>query len=144
MPIPGRRWYKMLTSCYIHELMPRALPSCSFPRQVEVDIGPAPLGEGARHATKCGLKLHPHWHHSIACDHVGIPDFAPPVGVHVAVGIDREILAHDLADLRRTDKVLIPVSRQHFPLNIGEPEIVKPAAVKDGNCQGTVPRWASW
>jgi hypothetical protein len=103
---------------------------------MEVDAVPTKLGEIPGHATERGLKFHPHWHHSIACDYAGIPDLAPPVGVFVPVRIDHEILAHDLTDLRRTGEVLIPVRGQHFPLNIGKAEIIKPAAVKDGNCHG--------
>jgi hypothetical protein len=89
------------------------------------------------HLTECSIELHPHGHHAVACDHLGIPDLALPVGVLVAIRIDHDILTHDFADLRRTGEVLVPISRQCFPLNIGEAKIIEPTAIEDGNNEGS-------
>ena len=100
---------------------------------MEIDATTPQRGEVAFYDSKCGIKLHSHRLHVVACDYACQPNLAPPVGILVAVRIDHKIHALDLTDPRRTGEVLIRVSGQVFPLNIGEMEIVKLTAVKDGN-----------
>ena len=94
------------------------------------------LGEIALDSREPCLGLHRHWHHAVASDQSDIPDFAPPVDILVAVRIFYKVIARYLTDLRRAGKVLMPVSGPHFPLAVGEAEIVKRDAIKNGNGQG--------
>src|SRR5262249_51217823 len=80
-----------------------------------------------------GIELHPHRQHPITCNHTSIPDLAPLIGVLVAVRIDHNIFAHDLADLCRASELLIPIRGKVFRPEIGKPKIVKATTVKDGN-----------
>src|SRR6516225_605681 len=106
---------------------------------MKVDAAPVQLGEVPLHGTERGLELHAHWHHPVACNHLGVPDSALLIGILVAVRVDHDILAGDSADDRRACEILIPVCRQRFSPYITEAEIVVAAPVEDGHNLRTLP-----
>ena len=103
-----------------------------FAGQLEGGAVPAHLCEIALNDAECGVVFHPHRHHSIV-RYPGIPDPAALIGILGAVRVDDDILAHDLANLRRAGELLVPIGRQGFPLQIGEAKIIKAAAVENRN-----------
>lgn len=82
-----------------------------MPGQLEIGASPAQLGEIAPYRAERSVELHPHRHHSITRHHLGVPDPTVLIGVLIAVRVDDDVLSRDLAHLRRTGEVLVPLGR---------------------------------
>ena len=78
---------------------------CSFPHQLEVHSVPTQFGEIACHIAESCLELRADRQHQIVRRETGIPDLPAPIGILELTRKSKDLLAKDLAQLRRTGEV---------------------------------------